>query len=76
VGTNVAVGFVVGLAGVIGHIPGGIDWKVLAVGSAASVPGALVGARLTGRLSEPALMRAIGVVLVVAAISVLVQAVA
>jgi uncharacterized membrane protein YfcA len=76
VGTNVAVGFVVGLAGVIGHIPGGIDWKVLAVGSAASVPGALVGARLTGRLSEPALMRAIGVVLVVAAISLLVQAVA
>jgi uncharacterized membrane protein YfcA len=74
VGTNVAVGFLVGLAGVVGHIPGGVDWTVLGVGSAASVPGALVGSRLTGRLSTPQLMRAIGIVLVVAAVSILIQA--
>ena len=74
VGTNVAVGFLVGLAGVIGHVPGGVDWDVLAVGSAASVPGALLGARFTGRLSTPQLMRAIGGVLVIAGISILVQA--
>jgi uncharacterized membrane protein YfcA len=74
VGTNVAVGFLVGLAGVVGHVPGGVDWTVLGVGSAASVPGALVGSRLTGRLSTPQLMRAIGIVLVVAAVSILLQA--
>jgi uncharacterized membrane protein YfcA len=74
VGTNVAVGFLVGLAGVVGHIPGGVDWTVLGVGSAASIPGALLGSRLTGRLSQPQLMRAIGIVLVVAAVSILLQA--
>jgi uncharacterized membrane protein YfcA len=74
VGTNVAVGFLVGLAGVVGHVPGGIDWDVLAVGSAASIPGALLGSRLTGRLSEAQLLRAIGVVLIVAGVSIVAQA--
>lgn len=68
VGTNVTVGFCVGVAGVIGHAPSGVDWDLLAVGSAASVPGALIGARLTGRLSERQLLRAIGAVLIVAGI--------
>jgi uncharacterized protein len=67
VGTNLAVGFCVGVAGVIGHTPGGVDWDLLAIGSAASVPGALLGARLTGRLDERQLLRAIGCVLLVAA---------
>ena len=66
VGTNLSVGVCVGIAGVIGHTPGGVDWDLLAIGSAASVPGALIGARLTGRLSELQLLRAIGAVLVVA----------
>jgi uncharacterized membrane protein YfcA len=75
VGTNVTVGFVVGLAGVIGHLPTGPpDWDLLGVGAAASIPGALLGSRLTGRLSDEALLRAIGIVLVVAATSMLVQA--
>jgi uncharacterized membrane protein YfcA len=64
VGTNMAVGVCVGAAGVIGHAPEGVDWDLLAVCSAASIPGALVGARLTGRLSERTLLRAIGAVLV------------
>ena len=66
VGTNLAVGVCVGIAGVIGHTPDGVDWELLAIGSAASVPGALLGARLTGRLSEQQLLRAIGAMLVVA----------
>jgi uncharacterized protein len=66
VGTNLAVGFGVGVAGVLGHLPEGVDWALLGVGAAASIPGALLGARLTGRLSEPALLRAIGAVLVLA----------
>jgi uncharacterized membrane protein YfcA len=66
VGTNLVVGVCVGIAGVIGHTPDGVDWDLLAIGSAASVPGALLGARLTGRLSERQLLRAIGAMLVVA----------
>jgi uncharacterized protein len=74
VGTNLAVGFWVGVAGVAGHLPGGVDWTALAAGAAASVPGALLGARLTGRMSERQLLRAIGVVLVVAGAATALQA--
>ena len=74
IGTNVAVGFFVGGAGVVGHLPGGVDWTLLAVGSAASIPGALLGSRLTGRLPEAQLKRAIAAILVVAGIALLVQA--
>jgi uncharacterized membrane protein YfcA len=66
VGTNLAVGFWVGVAGVVGHLPGGVDWTALGAGAAASVPGALIGARLTGRLSEEQLLRGIGAILIVA----------
>ena len=75
VGTNLAVGFWVGVAGVVGHLPGGVDWTALAVGAAASVPGALLGARLTGRLSEAQLLRGIGAILVVAGTGTALQAV-
>lgn len=75
VGTNLAVGVCVGLAGVIGHTPEGVDWDLLALGSAASVPGALLGARLTGRLSERALLQAIGAMLTVAGAVMVVQGV-
>lgn len=74
VGTNVAVGFCLGVAGVLGHLAGGVDWTLLAVGSGASIPGALVGAQLTGRLDERQLLRAVGCVLLVAGTAVLVQA--
>ena len=60
-GTNLAVGFWVGIAGVLGHAPGGVDWGLLGIGAAASIPGALLGARLTGRLSERRLLQAVGV---------------
>jgi uncharacterized membrane protein YfcA len=74
IGTNVTVGFCVGAAGVVGHLPGGVDWTLLAVGSAASVPGALLGSRLTGKLPEQQLQRAIAGVLIVAGVATLAQA--
>jgi uncharacterized membrane protein YfcA len=74
VGTNVAVGFCLGVAGVFGHLSGGVDWTLLVVGAAASVPGALIGARLTGRLNERQLLRAVGAVLLVAGTALLLQA--
>ena len=73
VGTNVAVGFCLGVAGVLGHLGGGVDWTLLAIGAGASVPGALVGARLTGRLDEQQLLRAVGAVLLVAGTAMVVQ---
>jgi uncharacterized membrane protein YfcA len=74
IGTNLAVGFWVGLSGVVGHLPGGVDWGLLALGGAASIPGALLGSRLTGRLSERALLRAVGCILVVAGTVTLIEA--
>ncbi|HEY0346221.1 MAG TPA: sulfite exporter TauE/SafE family protein [Solirubrobacteraceae bacterium] len=74
VGTNLAVGVCVGVAGALGHLPSGApDWTVAGVGAAASMPGALLGARLTGRLSETQLVRAIGAILLVAATAMVVQ---
>jgi uncharacterized protein len=76
VGTNLAVGFWVGVAGVAGHLPGGVDWTLLGTGAAASIPGALLSARLTGRMSERQLLRAIGAMLVVAGTAMALQALA
>jgi len=73
VGTNLVVGVAVGAAGLLGHLPGGIDWTLLWVGAAGSVPGALIGSRLTGRLSTAGLLRAVGVILVVAGVAAIVQ---
>ena len=73
VGTNAAVGFCLGVAGVFGHLPGGVDWTLLGVGAVTSVPGAIVGARLTGRLDEQQLFRAVGVILLVAGTAMILQ---
>lgn len=76
-GTNLAVGFWVGIAGAVGHLPSEPpDWEVAGVGIAASVPGAVLGARLTGRLSEQQLLRAIAGVVIVAGCVIGVQALA
>lgn len=76
VGTNLTVGVCVGIAGALGHLPSvAPDWRIAAVGAAASIPGAVLGARLTGRLSERQLVRAIGAVLLVAAAVMALQAV-
>jgi uncharacterized membrane protein YfcA len=76
-GVNVTIGFWVGIAGAVGHLPSAApDWKVAGVGAAASIPGALLGARLTGQLSEPQLVRAIALVVIVAGVSTGAEAVA
>jgi len=76
-GTNIVVGLAVGIAGALGHLPSAApDLDVLLVGVAASVPGALLGSRLTGRLSELHLVRVIAAILLAAAVACAVQAVA
>ena len=75
VGTNVAVGFCLGVAGVFGHLGQGVDWTLLLVGAGASIPGSLLGARLTGRLDEDQLLRAVGALLLVAGSAMVVQGV-
>lgn len=76
VGTNLTVGVLVGMAGLLGHLPTAApDWDLLVLGAAASVPGALLGARLAGRLSEVQLVRAIGVALLVAGTAAAAQAI-
>jgi uncharacterized protein len=73
VGTNAAVGFCLGVAGVFGHLSGGVDWTLLGVGAATSVPGAILGARLTGRLDERQLFRAVGLILLIAGTVLILQ---
>lgn len=65
VATNLVVGFWLGAAGVLGHLADGVDWAVFAVGSIASIPGAMIGSRLTGFMSERQLLDAIGCTLLV-----------
>ncbi|HKH31334.1 MAG TPA: sulfite exporter TauE/SafE family protein [Gaiellaceae bacterium] len=75
VGTNLLVGVLVGIAGLLGHLPSAApDLGIVLVGSGASIPGALIGARLTGRLSEDQLVKAIGVVLLIAGAAAAAQA--
>lgn len=75
VGTNVTVGLLVGIAGALGHLPSAApDLGLLLVGAGASIPGALIGSRLTGRLSEAQLVRAIAAVLFVAGVAMVAQA--
>lgn len=75
VGTNAATGAVVGIGGLIGHIAGGVDWAILGAGVAGAVPGAAIGARLTGRLDDRQLLRAISAILLVAGITLGLQAI-
>ena len=74
-GTNLVVGFLLGVAGFATHaVERGIDWDVLAAGLAGAIPGGWLGARATGRVPEDTLRLALGVVLVVVGIVFGVQA--
>jgi uncharacterized membrane protein YfcA len=69
------VGFFLGVSGFAGHLARlEVQWAVLAVSLAAAVPGAWLGARLTGKLSEEALKRAIGATLLAVAAVIAVEA--
>jgi uncharacterized membrane protein YfcA len=76
-GTNLVVGFLLGVAGFLTHAAGGegVDWPVLGAGLAGGIPGGWLGARATGRFSENALRLALGVVLVLVGVAFAVQAV-
>jgi uncharacterized membrane protein YfcA len=76
-GTNLVVGFLLGVAGFAAHAVGGggIDWPVLAAGLAGAIPGGWLGARATGRFSEEVLRYALGVVLVLVGVAFAIQAV-
>ena len=74
IGTNLVVGVAVGAAGLLGHLPTGVDWTLLGVGAGASIPGALIGSHFTGRLSAKDLLRAIGVILLVSGTVTIVRA--
>jgi uncharacterized membrane protein YfcA len=68
VGTNLVVGFALGVAGFAAHAARlEVEWDLLAAGLAGALPGAWLGARATGRFSEGALRRAIGVALLIVA---------
>lgn len=71
VGTNLVVGFFLGASGFLGHAARlEVEWAVLGVSLGGALPGAWLGARLTGRFSERALRRGIGGVLLVASMAI------
>jgi uncharacterized membrane protein YfcA len=75
VGTNLLVGFFLGVFGFLGHaVRGEVEWAILGVGLAGAIPGGWLGAQATGRLSEVALRRALGVALLAIAVVFCVEA--
>ena len=75
VGTNLVVGFAVGAVGLAAHAARlEVQWELLAVGAPAAVAGGWFGAKVTGRLSELFLRRALGVALIFIAAALAVEA--
>jgi hypothetical protein len=71
VGTNLFVGFFLGVFGFVGHVLRlEVDWALLGLCVAATVPAAWIGARLTGRLSAEAVRRSVGVALLAVAAAI------
>jgi len=74
-GTNLVVGFLLGIAGFAAHAGAlGVDWPLLLAGLAGAIPGGWLGARATGRIDENVLRRALGFALVVVGVAFAVQA--
>jgi uncharacterized protein len=74
-GTNLVVGFVLGVAAfATSAVERGVDWPILVAGLAGALPGGWTGARATGRVPENTLRLALGAVLVVVGIAFAVQA--
>ncbi len=76
VGTNLVVGFLLGVAGFAAHaVRLEVEWDLLGAGLAGALPGAWLGARATGRFSELGLRRALGLALLVIAAAFAVEVV-
>ena len=74
-GTNLVVGFLLGVAGFAAHAGSfGVDWPILLAGLAGAVPGGWLGAKATGRFDENVLRIALGAVLAVVGVAFAVQA--
>lgn len=74
VGTNLVIGFAVGVFGLAAHAARlEVEWGLLAVGVPGALAGGWLGARLTGRLSELFLRRAIGAALSAVAVALAVE---
>lgn len=74
-GTNLVVGFLLGVAGFATHAgEGGVDWPILLAGLAGAIPGGWLGARATGRVDENVLRLTLGAVLAVVGVAFAVQA--
>ena len=75
-GTNLVVGFAVGVFGFGGHLlRNEVNFTTWAVMGTAALVGSYVGARQTGRLSDRSLRLTIGVILSVMSVIMLYQAV-
>jgi uncharacterized protein len=69
VGTNLVVGFALGVAGFAAHaLRLEVEWDLLAAGLAGALPGAWLGARATGRFSDR-----VGVALIAVALAFAVE---
>ncbi len=77
VGTNLVVGFFLGVAGFVAHAAKlEVEWDLLAAGLLGAIPGAWLGAHKTGGLSEETLRRLIGAALLVIAVAFAIEAIA
>jgi uncharacterized membrane protein YfcA len=75
-GTNLVVGFLLGVAAFATYAAGElVDWGLLAAGLTGAIPGGWLGAHATGRLPEAVLRIALGAMLVVVGVAFAVQAV-
>ena len=77
VGTNLVVGFFLGVAGFVAHAAKlEVEWDLLAAGLLGAIPGAWLGAHKTGGLSEETLRRLLGVALLAIAVAFAIEAIA
>jgi uncharacterized membrane protein YfcA len=75
-GTNLVVGFLLGVAAFATHAAAtNVEWGILTAGLAGAIPGGWLGAQASGRVPENALRVALGVVLVLVGVAFAVQAV-
>ena len=76
VGTNLVVGFVLGVAGFVTHAAAfDVEYDLLAAGLAGAIPGAWLGAPIAGAVAEETLRKAIGAAVAVIGVAFAVQAV-
>ena len=74
-GTNLVVGFLLGVAGFATFVGGtGVDWPILLAGLAGAIPGGWLGARATGGIDENVLRLTLGAALVVVGVAFAVEA--